>query len=219
MAIVWNIISPLLGIELQYMIAILIGILLISELSTDVALISIQNKLTSFDNNELVFSDDLTQSITKSLEGRKRIKSMRIYALSTTIIQPVIRGALNCQVDKCNLLVRSLNNKEYNQNFGNAVKALMKMWDDMKTDNKIRELNKAYFDDLPSEYNIIIDNELLIIGNYSFTDIDASHVTIDKVFSVSNERKAGQEIINAYIRRFDGAFEYFKKINGYSIKR
>ena len=219
-SVFWNFFTEIFPeITLQMLFAILIGTLIASEISITSTLSKIQKSLSVFHDNELIYQSDLNTALVSGLKGRKHINKLRIYALSTTIINPIVRSSLECQIDECDLLVRSLNDEEYNNYFDHHVFAMMRMWDDMSTDGKIIHIKKGFFDDLPSEYNIIVDDEILIIGNYIFTDADRSHVTIDKVFTVNNKRSDGKKIIESYISRFDQSFDYFVQRNGDIIRK
>ena len=219
-SIFWEFFSGVIpNLEIHILLTILIGILLSSEIFITLSLEKIQKKISTFENNELIEMEDLNPALMNALKGRKKIKKLRIYALSTTVIQPIIRSSLDCKIDECIILMRSLNDNTYNKLFSGTVKSLITMWDELKDDGRIGSVEKYYYDDLPSEYNIIIDDELLIIGNYVFTNSDRANVTINKVFTINNHRSMGQEVINRYIYRFDTSIEYFKKINGNSIRR
>ena len=219
-SVFWNFFTDLFPeITIQMLLTVLIGTLIASEISITSTLHKIQKHLSVFHDNELVYQSDFNAALISGLNGRKHIGKLRIYALSTTVINPIIRASLECQIDECELLIRSLNDEEYNRIYSQHIFAMLKMWDDMVTEGRIKHLKKSYFDDLPSEYNIIIDDELLIIGSYIFTDIDRSHVTIDKVFTVSSKRAEGKNIIESYVSRFDQSAKYFHDHNGNIIRR
>lgn len=219
-SIFWNFFTEIFPeITMQMLFAILIGTLIASEINITSTLSKIQKSLSVFHDNELVYQSDLNTALVLGLKGRKHISKLRIFALSTTIINPIVRSSLECPIDECDLLVRNLNDEEYNNYFDHHVFAMMRMWDDMSADGKIMRIRKSFFDDLPSEYNIIIDDDILIIGNYIFTDADRSHVTIDKVFTVNSKRSEGKKIIESYISRYDQSFNYFRSRNGDIIRK
>lgn len=219
-SIFWNFFTEIFPeITIQMLFAILIGTLIASEINITSTLSKIQKSLSVFHDNELVYQSDLNTALVSALKGRRHIGKLRIFALSTTIINPIVRASLECQIAECDLLVRTLNDEEYNNFFGQHVFAMMKMWDDMVADGKIKQIKKSFFDDLPSEYNIIVDDDVLIIGNYVFTDVDRSHVTIDKVFTVNNKRSEGKKIIESYVSRFDQSFDYCHMRNGDIIRK
>lgn len=162
---------------------------------------------------------NLNDAITNAIKDRNTIQTLRVFAQSTTIIQPIIRSSIKCRINDCRLMLRSLNDPEYQKIFSNHVHALIQMWKDMVTEGKIGELSICYYDDLPSEYNIIINDDTLIIGNYILTEHDRTHITIDRVFTVNNDSTDGKEVISSYISRFEKSFLYLKRHGGESVIR
>lgn len=216
--IIWNFVPnlfPNITANINILLVILITVLLASEVSMVISIRKIEDKITMFNNNELIEADDLSSALTNAISSRKAIKTLRIYALSTNMILPIIRGCLNCTINECKLLLRSLNDEEYAKNYTGHVEILLDEWDSMKNGHKIQVIEKSFFDDIPSEYNIIIDDDILIIGNYIFTNNrkHRSHLTINDVFTITNARANGNRVIDMYIKRFDESFQYFQEIS------
>jgi hypothetical protein len=195
------------------------GVFILTEIGVIGELNKIGKKISGFADNEIISSNDLNTALISAIKSKRAINHMRIFALSTNVIQPIVRSSLDNKIiiQKCSILIRNLNNTEYNQNFGSEILSIINRWQDMRG-KSVNKFEIAFFDDLPTEFNIIINDEISIIGNYIFTESDKSHVTIDRVISVSNSRESGKNIINNYIARFDKSFKYFKKINGIYIR-
>jgi len=214
-----NIYPNLLHTSSDSLFGVAMGIFLLSEILFTIEISNINKKLTGFENNEILSCNDLNTTLVNALTSKRHIKHIRIFALSTNVIQPIVRSTIGneIKIKKCSLLIRNLNNKDYNNNFGTEIITIIDRWKDMKG-NSIDNFDIAFFDDIPTDYNIIIDDNLAIIGNYIFTEKDKSHVTIGYVVSVRNSRESGAQMINSYIKRFDESFEYFKKKNGNYIR-
>lgn len=177
----------------------------------------LDDKATSGRSDEVLISTDLNSALTNALAKAQKPISMKIYALSTTLIHSIVRCAKNCKFSNCRLLIRNLKDPEYNALFSGHVTVLNDLWRMMERDGVIDNLEICYYDSLPSEYNVILNDEMVIIGDYIFTDVDRSHVSIDNVMVISNTSSTGREIIANYTNRFDRSFEYFKLHGGDKI--
>lgn len=218
--IFWNIFFNFIKISSESLFAVAIGVFLVTEIGVINGLNKINSKLSGFENNEILSSDDLNMALISAIKSKHVIRHMRIFALSTNVIQPIVRSSLNGKttIRKCSILIRNLNDEEYNKSFGNEVISIISRWQNMKG-KFVGKFEIAFFNTLSSDFNIIIDDDIAIIGNYIFTSNDKSHVTIDRVISVRNSRESGKEIIHSYIERFDRSFEYFKCVNKNFIRR
>jgi hypothetical protein len=215
----WNIFVGFIKISSESLFATAIGVFLFTEIGVIRELNKINDKLSGFANNEIVSSDDLNTALISAIKSKRVINHMRIFALSTNVIQPIVRSSLNSKtiIRKCSMLIRNLNDEEYEKNFGNEVISIINRWQNMKG-RSISKFEITFFDTLPSDFNIIIDDDIAIIGNYIFTANDKSNITIDRVISVSNSRESGKDVIHSYIERFDKSFEYFKSVNENHIR-
>jgi hypothetical protein len=171
------------------------------------SLYKLEEKINIFENNEIMEVDNLGQAIMKILGSeQKKIKKLRIFALSTTIIQPVVRNALdssNSFVENCVLLTC----KPYTDEYEVEAKTILKRWEE---NQHIACIEAVEYPTKLSDYCIIVDRETIIWGYYTFTSKDSSGLSVSSVAVVANSRKVGQRFIDDCIKRFDISYDYFK---------
>ena len=200
------------GLSRNYLIALSFICFLTLYSSIFYELHKLKNKISIFKDNEIIELDNLSDAIKKAIGSRRKIQKLRVFALTTNLIQPFIRDALigaDCEIKQCYLLIRDLTD-DY-KIFREETQNIIQRW---KEDIHIKNIEIAHFPDILSDYCILIDDEIAILGTYIFTDKDISHVTINNVILVHDSRTIGKNIIANYIRRFDNSFEYFVKNKG-----
>lgn len=198
-----------LGLSINYLIALAFICFLTLYSSIFYELHKLETKISILKDNEIIELDNLSDAIKKAIGSRRKIKKLRIFALTTNMIQPFIRDALigaDCEIKQCFLLIRDLTDDYII--FRDETQNIIQRW---KEDEHIKKIEIAHFPDILSDYAILIDDEIAILGTYIFTDKDKSHVTIKNVIMFYANRLVGKNIIKEHIQRFDSSFEYFVK--------
>lgn len=175
------------------------------------SLSELESKISIFDNNEIIKIDNLGQAIYLALGTKtKNISCLRVFALSSTMIQPAIRTALsasNSTINKCLLLTC----KPYKPEYESEANVIFERW---KSDPHVKSVHKVEYPTILSDFCILIDDDIAILGFYTFTDSDASGVSVHNVSIISSDRKTGQILISNCIDRFDESYSYFKSHYG-----
>lgn len=194
------------------MIALAFFCFLTLYVSISYELYKLETKISILKDNEIIELDNLSNAIKIAIGSKRKIKKLRIFALSTNLIQPFVRDALvgsDSEIEQCFLLIRDLAD-DYIM-FREEIINIIRRWNE---DPHIKNVKIAHFPDILSDFCILVDNEIAILGAYIFTDKDASHVTSKNVILVHASRSVGKRIIEEYIQRFDNSFKYFSKNQG-----
>jgi hypothetical protein len=192
-------------LKIEHLLSILIGLIVGSFLNLSVKIRSIGKKLGQINSNEIVHRYDLNEAIRKAFERNRRVNELRIFAISTGMIQPIIRSSNNVQIKKCIVLLREFDEREASQNidFKNEIESIIKKWYVLKNEGKILELEILRYRFHPTEYNCIFDKETLICGLYAPLQEDDSKVRVLEPLLITNDTSQGKSIINDFHQRFE----------------
>lgn len=164
-----------------------------------------------FNNN-----DTLDESIRRALGDRKLIRNLRIFAHSSSNIYHPMHEALssNLKILRCQIILRKfneeqlkagLNSREGIENF--EIRKAIEQWKKQK--NNIEQLQFYGYGFELSEYQIIIDDDVLISGIYVPDEKRISGINYESLLYVEKSDEYNKFIQN-FIQRFDSMTKNLK---------
>lgn len=144
---------------------------------------------------------------------KTHIDHLIIYAISTTIIHPLVNAANGITINKCTLLLKehSGDEREKFSDFEAEICNLIIRWKNMKKVGKIKNLTIIRYTHQPTEYNCIFDNDYVITGLYSARE-DAPGVRAHSPLVFSSDTYEGRSAITKYAERAFELIEHYKKL-------
>jgi hypothetical protein len=137
------------------------------------------------------------------------VSELRIFALTTGVMLPVVRG-LNFNIGTCQVFLpyfaeATERSREARNNA--LVAQSVAQWRALVKDGRIRTLDVRLYDSLPSHYCMIFDRDVLLVGTFVYREWDdATNHDFGEPF-VTHRNTANQAIlIENYISWFDSAF-------------
>jgi len=136
-----------------------------------------------------------------------RVEHLRIFAISSLQILSFFKFN-DIRADKCQILLRGFEeNDTDHQDFLNQIKLICSDWQYLHKTNRILELEIRHYDFLPTEYEVIFDNEYLIFGLYDSDPTDYSGVSVRNPVLVDSKTDAGRIMVSEFANRFDNLFK------------
>jgi len=199
-------ISPdsLLGIELLLIVGLISMIWLnIKGIRKEINIANDKNSGISHGNLNQLLSDEI---------GRvNRIDTFRVFASTTGKIQPIVATSLNATINrkigKCYILVHQIHGnsntaKEYNR----RLFQILESWYQLKREGLIDELYVKVFEELPdflpTNYNIIINDDYMIYGLLGTLD-DITRVRVNEPSVIRGTTVSNAKFINKHVAWFD----------------
>lgn len=204
--ILWQFVPSVFpNLNVEQLLSILVGVIIGSFFNFYEKLKIIIRKLKDISAAQVIQIRDLNSALQYSISRKKDIDILRIYAISTGVILPIVRSIANIKIGTCVLLLKGFENPnaEENKNFAVEIDQIIRRWMNLKEIGIIKHLEIFRYTDHPSEYNCIIDNDSVIIGLYSPNPTDDSKVKVINPMVITQDAAAGKLIINQYIQRFD----------------
>ena len=139
-------------------------------------------------------------------QQQRRWGDIRILAISSAQILSFFRFH-NFYADKCTLLLRGFPEGDSgNADFANQIKLVVQDWRGLVKSGRLRELEVATYDFLPTEYNVIFGDDLLFAGLYEPDPEDYSGVRVRGVGLIRGSTLEGRAVIGDYTERFDAFY-------------
>lgn len=158
----------------------------------------------------LITHADLNKCFTLVNENVESVSHMRVFANSTAIILPAFKNA-SFRVQKCELLVRTSAGENKSEDFDVHVAQHISQWESLCGAGRIDELKIARYDFIPTEWQVIFDDNLMIVGLDcpDFYDLTQIHVIEPALlYGYSEETR---DVIQKYISRYDDFFGQYSK--------
>lgn len=156
-----------------------------------------------------LFSTSLSLAINDCFQGIDKIDTLRISAHSTSAIYNLISSHLDrIMVDKCYIRLRYLSDEE-NKKEQEIINNNVKYWKILQERNRIKELHIWGYSQKPTEYQIIINNDIIIAGIY-YDDNSPSGIGYQNTIYTGGDGK-NKNLINTFIKRFDSSISDNKK--------
>lgn len=145
-------------------------------------------------------------------KGGGRVRRIRIYALTTEVILPVVRD-VNCKIEVCEILLHKFDENGHvhaARQLNKTVSDIKDKWGALKIQGQIQKLKIVLYTDMPSQYVVIFDDKAVMQG--LFVPNDASPHGCDLVEPViiwNNDETAGK-LVEKYTKWFDVMYEYWE---------
>jgi hypothetical protein len=149
--------------------------------------------------------DSINSAIQIALRHRRVIDHMRVFAISSGQIQPILAGQ-NFKANKCTLALRSfdgLTKDGQDEQFEIHIGQLIGEWQRMVTRGKITDLAVRRYNFPPTEYYLILDDAVIICGGYAFDSSNWSKVDVLDPFVILADSPDRAEYIKDIIQRHD----------------
>lgn len=159
-----------------------------------------------------LITSSLAEAFNRALRGRDRIGHLRVYAISS---QQVFSFVSNSQVmvDRCSLLIQGFPSDD-NSDFARHVRLVARDWRRLKDLGRIRDLEIQSYDYFPTDYEILIDSDALILGLFDYDPSNYSKVNLRAATLVKGSSPEAKNLIIEFRNRFDGLFNACKTAHG-----
>jgi hypothetical protein len=149
----------------------------------------------------------LAQSLHAVANFKREWRSLQVYAISSHQIVTFFR-AHGIKVENCELLIHDTPAARTARSPGKqGIPFYIQDWRSLKADGFIGKLTIRSYDFLPTEFECIFDDEVLILGMYQLAPEDYSSVRVRNVTLVLNTATEGQRMIDEYSDRYRKLFE------------
>lgn len=148
-----------------------------------------------------------------STSKRGRIRNLRIYALTTEVIQPIVRD-LDLKIDSCRIMLHQFTDNSHCKHAAklNAnVAEIAAKWLELERSGQIQKLEIVYYTDMPCIFSVIADTSLMLHGCYSPNDDSIHGNDFKEPYLLVADSKTEGLMIAKNITWFDSYFEYWEK--------
>jgi hypothetical protein len=159
----------------------------------------------------------LSDAIRACIDGKHDVNEMRIFALTTAQILPIMKG-LTFKIATCYILLprfvgHPLAPRESKNN--TRVEGFVAEWKMLQRQGRITTLEIRYYDHLPSHYCCIFDDSAMLIGTYTYRDWndpdDVWNHEFGEPLVIVNNGPSQALVIDKITRWFDGVFHSRKR--------
>lgn len=151
---------------------------------------------------------NMAAGIARAVEHVREPRSIRIFALSTFVIQPLLRD-LGVKTRECALLLYEPD-RPPEQDAGGPPTPQARMplapvqeWIDMKSDGAIDELEIRGYGFYPLDYFILFEDRALLTGRYLIRDQRFPRCEVQEPCLVLDETPEGKILIRKYLEVFE----------------
>ena len=172
------------------------------------------NQLLSEMNSRVaadITSHDFAEAITRAFELRKNPNNVRIFALSSYKIQPLVEQLIEKgTIPSVQLLLA--NPDEYYHDPSDIFTQEMSLavewkWLDMVRNKKISRLEVRHYNFYPTEWFILLDNEVVVFGDFEFERNSVARAKTSSHVFVAGNTGAGVEVLLNMSAKFSYLFE------------
>jgi len=169
--------------------------------------------------DEYFVVEGISESLKRGFKYcNNKVDTLIVSAVSTNLIlPPIYEIKKEIHIDKCLLMMRGYGEKmsRDEEKSDGEIKTNIEKWEALKDRHKcIKELNYIRHNHYSLNYYCIFDKKFITFGQYYFDDEKNLHnVYPFQPFSITDETKIGQQIINNSIEQFESYFNSEKKNN------
>jgi hypothetical protein len=148
----------------------------------------------------------LAEAFSHALGGRQRIGHLRVYAISSQEVYSFISNS-TLTIDRCSLLIQAP--PDATSDFAVQVRLNATNWRKLAEgrDRRISKLEIRSYDYFPTDYEVLIDSDALILGLFDYDPDDYSHVRLRASTVFEATSPAAERLIAEFSDRFDGLFD------------
>jgi hypothetical protein len=164
-----------------------------------------------------VVPSSFAEGFKQQMSLGSRIAKLRVFAISSQQILSFMQFE-RMQVGECKLLLRAFDPKDQNhKEFSNQIALVVRDWNRLASDGKIGHLQIRSYDFLPTEYQVIFDDQTMLAGLYHSEPSDYSEVRVQPPFLVDGSTTDGKAVIDVYRDRFDRLFDKCATAHGPNV--
>ena len=182
----------------------------------DILLTGAFDRLGALERSQRAFLDEAIPVITVVSLGQgfellrqkvKRVGDYRVFAASSKDIYTFTRFH-EFTLGRCRLLVRGFEKDDTVRTEAAVhVRQMVAEWRSLRSAGSIDELTVRSYDFLPTEFQVIADEDFMIAGLYASDPSDYRELRVLNAVFVDGTTPAGREMILEYAARFDSLFE------------
>lgn len=152
-------------------------------------------------------ADDLRTCIESALEDKERVETIRIYALSTGYLHPMMQRFFLKRGFSENVLIL-LCDAEQDINyiphyFSKQIKTKASEWKRLEKDKSIKTLKMWWYNFFPLDYFVLIDDSDLVFGRYIINREEPSFLQVREAYHFKSNTPLGKKLIQDYLMVFD----------------
>lgn len=148
-----------------------------------------------------VISDGtLGECLDEAFRGSKRVEHLRVMATSSEMIEPLIESR-GIRVGRCDLLLRRYPDAPKSHN--ERVEYMVREWRALGTAGRIDTVDVAFYDSVPSEYQVIVDDDAIIFGAYVYNPQQPAEADVRPPSLMHNVSPEAGALIGRFIAAFD----------------
>lgn len=162
-----------------------------------------------------ITSHDFATAITYAFSIRDTPKTIRIFALSSYKIQPLIEQMIDkSSLDSVQLLLANPNefyadpSEIFTQELSLAVEW---KWLDMVRNQKVLNLEVRQYNFYPTEWFILLDDEVVVFGDFEFDKHSVARARTSQSVFVAANNGAGSDILKNCSRKFELLYDACKE--------
>jgi hypothetical protein len=157
---------------------------------------------------DTVSNGKMSECVDRALRSHRHVKHLRVYALSSETIQPIIEDS-EIHIDKCTLLLRAYpeEGRPGAASYNRRIEERIREWEQMKAKGFIKELEVSRFEAEPTVYVVIFDDRAMMIGNYYICDHVPSGTEYLQPTLILGLSVEGQQMIRKSVNAFDLNFD------------
>jgi hypothetical protein len=143
---------------------------------------------------------NLGECVDQALKGRKNVGHLRVMATSSEVVEALI-ASRGTTIGRCDLLLRLYPDgpKSYNARVDFAIDE----WNSLVASGHLRELNIARYDSVPTEYQVIFDDDAIIFGGYVYRPHEPAEAHFSAPSLVHNVSPEARDLIQRFSHAFD----------------
>jgi hypothetical protein len=163
----------------------------------------------------MVTPDISSHSMEDAFDAAFRIhpkpQCIRIFALTSWRIQPMIKSrCVLHDIDEVDLLL--VNPKSYIQNPSDDLGHESRLsitwnWLAMVKDGDVKRLSLNQFNFYPTEWFVLLDNEVVIFGDYVFESENIAKAYTERTVVVGRNNGAGSALVSSFEKKFLSLFK------------
>lgn len=148
----------------------------------------------------------LDRAMQEARDGCGHIKSLRIFAISSGKIQPLIE-TMQIKAETVQVFLwRPWTGGTFQAQlagFEAHIAALEADWNELQRRGQFGSLSVKRYSELPGDYYVLFDDKAVIIGTYRTNEVVYSLVDVNDTILIRADSEAGRRVIRNYSERFD----------------
>jgi len=146
------------------------------------------------------------------LQNRYHVNCLRIRAVTTEVILPMVRD-IPCTIGECRILLHRFEEDgriKHAAHLNSKVQDIIEGWRALEASGKIGQLTVKLYADMPHSYTMIFDDFAVINGLYTPNDVSPHGNDFHEPVVLINKSAEMGTLIKKYLSWFDSMFSYYR---------